>query len=130
MDEIGKSNVTVCSTWAPDTWGVINGKSGRSTDGGTRCAAGYDYRGPMLGVRQAAEHTDGEQGTSTRISAVTMTCDGDTRVSVGSFDGQKSTAASLSGLLFVDNQGVALGRLTYSSFAVWMCPGKPLCRCG
>ncbi len=57
--ENGKGNVTVGSTWAPGTWGVLDGEVGRSSDGGTRWAAGYDYRGPAFGVRLEHEENDG-----------------------------------------------------------------------
>ncbi|UXB41341.1 fimbria/pilus outer membrane usher protein [Stenotrophomonas maltophilia] len=59
VDENGKGNVTVGSTWAPGTWGVLDGEVGRSSDGGTRWAAGYDYRGPAFGVRLEHEENDG-----------------------------------------------------------------------
>ncbi|HDS1136835.1 TPA: fimbrial biogenesis outer membrane usher protein [Stenotrophomonas maltophilia] len=59
VDENGKGNVTVGSTWAPGTWGVLDGEVGRSSDGGTRWAARYDYRGPAFGVRLEHEENDG-----------------------------------------------------------------------
>ncbi|EKT4074471.1 fimbrial biogenesis outer membrane usher protein [Stenotrophomonas maltophilia] len=59
VDEKGKGNVTVGSTWAPGTWGVLDGEVGRSSDGGTRWAARYDYRGPAFGVRLEHEENDG-----------------------------------------------------------------------
>ncbi|HIE1099011.1 fimbria/pilus outer membrane usher protein [Stenotrophomonas maltophilia] len=59
VNENGKGNVTVGSTWAPGTWGVLDGEVGRSSDGGTRWAAAYDYRGPTFGVRLEHEENDG-----------------------------------------------------------------------
>lgn len=59
LDENGKGNVTVGSTWAPGTWGVLDGEVGRSSDGGTRWAAAYDYRGPTFGLRLEHEENDG-----------------------------------------------------------------------
>ncbi|MBA0369559.1 fimbrial biogenesis outer membrane usher protein [Stenotrophomonas maltophilia] len=59
VDENGKGNVTVGSTWAPGTWGVLDGEVGRSSDGGTRWAAAYDYRGPTFGLRLEHEENDG-----------------------------------------------------------------------
>ncbi len=59
VDENGKGNVTVGSTWAPGTWGVLDGEVGRSSDGGTRWAAAYDYRGRTFGVRLEQEENDG-----------------------------------------------------------------------
>lgn len=59
VDEKGKGNVTVGSTWAPGTWGVLDGEVGRSSDGGTRWAAAYDYRGPTFGLRLEHEENDG-----------------------------------------------------------------------
>ncbi|MGS7839675.1 fimbria/pilus outer membrane usher protein [Stenotrophomonas maltophilia] len=59
VDENGKGNVTVGSTWAPGTWGVFDGEVGRSSQGGTRWAASYDYRGPKLGVRLEHEENEG-----------------------------------------------------------------------
>ncbi|MEW2894017.1 fimbria/pilus outer membrane usher protein [Stenotrophomonas maltophilia] len=59
VDEKGKGNVTVGSTWAPGTWGVLDGEVGRSSDGGTRWAAAYDYRGRTFGVRLEHEKNDG-----------------------------------------------------------------------
>ncbi|UGB16424.1 fimbria/pilus outer membrane usher protein [Stenotrophomonas maltophilia] len=59
LDENGKGNVTVGSTWAPGTWGVLDGEVGRSSDGGTRWAVAYDYKGPTFGVRLEHEENDG-----------------------------------------------------------------------
>ncbi|KDE89395.1 fimbrial biogenesis outer membrane usher protein [Stenotrophomonas maltophilia] len=59
LDENGKGNVTVGSTWAPGTWGVLDGEVGRSSDGGTRWAVAYDYKGPSFGVRLEHEENDG-----------------------------------------------------------------------
>lgn len=59
VDENGKGNVTVGSTWAPGTWGVFDVEVGRSSDGGTRWAAAYDYRGPTFGLRLEHEDNDG-----------------------------------------------------------------------
>lgn len=59
VDENGKGNITVGSTWAPGTWGVLDGEVGRSSDGGMRWAARYDYRGPAFGVRLEHEENDG-----------------------------------------------------------------------
>nr|WP_277879189.1 fimbria/pilus outer membrane usher protein [Stenotrophomonas maltophilia] len=59
VDEKGKGNVTVGFTWAPGTWGVLDGEVGRSSDGGTRWAAAYDYRGPRFGLRLEHEENDG-----------------------------------------------------------------------
>ncbi|HHA2697790.1 TPA: fimbria/pilus outer membrane usher protein [Stenotrophomonas maltophilia] len=59
VDENGKGNVTVGSTWAPGTWGVFDVEVGRSSDGGTRWAAAYDYRGPTFGLRLEHEENDG-----------------------------------------------------------------------
>ncbi|WP_146033388.1 fimbria/pilus outer membrane usher protein [Stenotrophomonas sp. VV52] len=59
VDENGKGNVTVGSTWASGTWGVLDGEVGRSSDGGTRWAAAYDYRGPTFGLRLEHEENDG-----------------------------------------------------------------------
>jgi outer membrane usher protein FimD/PapC len=59
VDENGKRNVTVGSTWAPGTWGVFDGEVGRSSDGGTRWAVRYDYRGDAFGVRLEHEEDDG-----------------------------------------------------------------------
>ena len=248
VDENGNGNLTLGSTWSPGTWGVIDGEVGRSTDGGTRWAAAYDYRGPVFGarlehesndrfwrlqssyatpiasrtqasvfyrpsrqvtlrgaysavdtgssslafatvgvsanlgragqvsanvlkdikgddlqvsasytyrfgskasvgvrarqapgqdamtyrgtyrtengIRLAAEHTDGEQGTSTRATADAMSQYGDVRASVDRYADQTSVAASFSGSLFVDTQGIAFGRPAYSSYAVVDVPGQ------
>lgn len=59
VDEKGKGNVTVGSTWAPGTWGVLDGEVGRSSDGGTRWAVAYGYKGPTFGVRLEHEENDG-----------------------------------------------------------------------
>lgn len=59
IDEQGKGNLTLGSTWAPGTWGVFDGEVGRSSQGGTRWVASYDYRGPTLGVRLEHEENDG-----------------------------------------------------------------------
>ncbi len=59
VDELGKGNLTVGSTWAPGTWGVFDGEIGRSSDRGSRWSAGYDYRGAKLGVRLEHEENDG-----------------------------------------------------------------------
>ncbi|MCU1187019.1 fimbria/pilus outer membrane usher protein [Stenotrophomonas maltophilia] len=59
VDEKGNGNLTLGSTWAPGTWGVLDGEVGRSSDGGTRWAAAYDYRGPTFGLRLEHEENDG-----------------------------------------------------------------------
>lgn len=59
VDENGNGNLTLGSTWAPGTWGVLDGEVGRSSNGGTRWAARYDYRGPTFGVRLEHEESDG-----------------------------------------------------------------------
>jgi len=59
VDEKGNGNLTLGSTWAPGTWGVLDGEVGRSSDGGTRWAVRYDYRGPAFGVRLEHEENDG-----------------------------------------------------------------------
>ncbi len=59
VNENGKGNVTVGSTWAPGTWGVLDGEVGRSSDGGTRWAVAYGYKGPTFGVRLEHEENDG-----------------------------------------------------------------------
>ncbi len=59
VDEQGNNHVTLGSTWAPGTWGVFDGEVGRSSQGGTRWAVSYDYRGPTLGVRLEHEENDG-----------------------------------------------------------------------
>ncbi len=59
VDDNCKGNVTVGSTWAPGTWGVLDGEVGRSSQGGKRWAAAYDYRGPTFGVRLEHEENDG-----------------------------------------------------------------------
>ena len=58
VDEKGNGNLTLGSTWAPGTWGVLDWEVGRSSDGGTRWAAAYDYRGPTFGVRLEHEEND------------------------------------------------------------------------
>ncbi|MCO7474669.1 fimbria/pilus outer membrane usher protein [Stenotrophomonas maltophilia] len=55
----GKGNVTVGSAWAPGTWGVLDGEVGRSSDGGTRWAAAYEYKGPTFGVRLEHDENNG-----------------------------------------------------------------------
>ncbi|CEE84466.1 Fimbrial biogenesis outer membrane usher protein [Xanthomonas citri pv. citri] len=59
VDENGNGNLTLGSTWAPGTWGVLDGEVGRSSDGRTRWAAAYDYRGPTFAVRLEHEENDG-----------------------------------------------------------------------
>lgn len=59
VDENGNGNLTLGSTWAPGTWGVLDGEVGRSSDGGTRWAVAYDYKGPTFGVRLEHEENDG-----------------------------------------------------------------------
>lgn len=59
VDENGNGNLILGSTWAPGTWGVIDGEVGRSSDGGKRWAAAYDYRGPTFAVRLEHEENDG-----------------------------------------------------------------------
>lgn len=58
-DEQGNGHVTFGFTWLPGTWGVLDGEVGRSSDGGTRWAAAYDYRGPTFGLRLEHEENDG-----------------------------------------------------------------------
>ncbi|WP_164094195.1 fimbria/pilus outer membrane usher protein [Stenotrophomonas maltophilia] len=247
-DEQGNGHVTFGFTWLPGTWGVLDAELGRSSDGGTRWAARYDYRGPTFGVRLeheenngfwrlqseaalpiasrtqasafyrpdrrftlratysaidtgqsslafasvgvssslgvagqvsanlvkdlaggdlqaavgytyrfngqatvgvrarqapgqdamttranyrtngglrlAAEHTEGEQGTSTRATADAMTRYGDARIMLDRYDGQTTVAANFSGSVFLDHRGVAFGRPAYASFAVVDVPGQ------
>jgi len=59
VEENGNGNLTLGSTWAPGTWGVLDGEVGRSSDGGTRLAVRYDYRGPAFGVRLEHEENGG-----------------------------------------------------------------------
>lgn len=247
-DERGNRHVTFGSTWVPGTWGVLDGEAGRSSNGGARWAARYDYRGPTFGVRLeheenngfwrlqsetalpiasrtqasvfyrpdrrftlratysaidtgqsslafaslgvssnlgaagqvsanlvkdlmggdlqaavgytyrfngqtsvgvrarqapgqdamttrvnyrtdgglrlAAEHTEGEHGTSTRATADAMTRYGDSRVVLDRYDGQTTGAANFSGSVFLDHRGVAFGRPAYASFSVVEVPGQ------
>lgn len=75
------------------------------------------------GLRVAAEHTEGDQG-STRATADAMTRYGDARIMLDRYDGQTQVAANFSGAVFLDHRGVAFGRPAYASFAVVDVPGQ------
>ena len=75
------------------------------------------------GLRVAAEHTEGDQG-STQATADAMTRYGDARIMLDRYDGQTQVAANFSGAVFLDHRGVAFGRPAYASFAVVDVPGQ------
>lgn len=76
------------------------------------------------GTRWTAEHQDGDQGTSTRATAEANLRYGDVRASMDHYDGQTTAAASFSGSVFVDHQGVDFGRPAYASYALVNVPGQ------